>query len=49
MLFSDRSLWTMLHGLVLSGGALTLLLVAAAPLIATAGAAAQHDHRVEAP
>jgi hypothetical protein len=28
MLFSDRSLWTMLHGLVLSGGALMLLLVA---------------------
>ncbi len=28
MLFSDRSLWTMLHGLVLSGGALALLLVA---------------------
>ena len=28
MLFSDRSLWTMLHGLVLSGGALLLLLVA---------------------
>ena len=28
MLFSDRSLWTMLHGLVLSGGALMLLLTA---------------------
>ena len=28
MLFSDRSLWTMLHGLVLSGGALMLLVVA---------------------
>ena len=28
MLFSDRSLWTMLHGIVLSGGALTLLVVA---------------------
>ena len=28
MLFSDRSLWTMLHGLVLSGGALVLLLMA---------------------
>jgi uncharacterized membrane protein len=28
MLFSDRSLWTMLHGLVLSGGALMLLVTA---------------------
>jgi hypothetical protein len=28
MLFSDRSLWTMLHGLVLSGGALMLLVAA---------------------
>lgn len=28
MLFSDRSLWTMLHGLVLSGGALVLLVTA---------------------
>jgi hypothetical protein len=28
MLFSDRSLWTMLHGLVLSGGALALLVTA---------------------
>ena len=28
MLFSDRSLWTMLHGLVLSGGALVLLAIA---------------------
>ena len=28
MLFSDRSLWTMLHGLVLSGGALVLLVMA---------------------
>jgi hypothetical protein len=28
MLFSERSLWTMLHGLVLSGGALVLLLTA---------------------
>ena len=28
MLFSDRRLWTMLHGLVLSGGALVLLLMA---------------------
>lgn len=28
MLFSDRSLWTMLHGLVLSGGALILLATA---------------------
>jgi len=28
MLFSDRSLWTMLHGLVLSGGSLVLLVTA---------------------
>lgn len=28
MLFSDRSLWTMLHGLVLGGGALLLLVTA---------------------
>lgn len=28
MLFSDRSLWTMLHGLVLSGGSLALLVTA---------------------
>jgi hypothetical protein len=28
MLFSDRSLWTMLHGLVLSGGAMMLLVAA---------------------
>lgn len=28
MLFSDRSLWTMLHGLVLGGGALLLLAAA---------------------
>jgi len=28
MLFSDRSLWTMLHGLVLSGGAFMLLVTA---------------------
>ncbi len=28
MLFSDRSLWTMLHGLVLSGGSLMLLFTA---------------------
>lgn len=28
VLFSDRSLWTMLHGLLLSGGALTLLVTA---------------------
>jgi hypothetical protein len=28
MLFSDRSLWTMLHGLLLSGGALVLLVTA---------------------
>lgn len=28
MLFSDRSLWTMLHGLVFSGGALVLLVTA---------------------
>ena len=28
MLFSDRSLWTMLHGLVLSGGAMILLAIA---------------------
>lgn len=28
MLFSDRSLWTMLHGVVLGGGALTLLVAA---------------------
>lgn len=28
MLFSDRSLWTMLHGLVASGGAMMLLITA---------------------
>jgi hypothetical protein len=28
MLFSDRGLWTMIHGLVLSGGALVMLVVA---------------------
>jgi len=28
MLFSDRSLWTMLHGMVLGGGALMLLVTA---------------------
>ena len=28
LLFSDRSLWTMLHGLLLSGGALMLLVAA---------------------
>ena len=28
MLFSDRSLWTMFHGIVLSGGALIVLVVA---------------------
>lgn len=28
MLFSDRSVWTMLHGIVLSGGALVVLIVA---------------------
>lgn len=28
MLFSDRSLWTMLHGLILSGGAMLLLFTA---------------------
>lgn len=28
MLFSDRSLWTMLHGLLLSGGALMLIVTA---------------------
>jgi hypothetical protein len=36
MLFSDRSLWTMLHGLVLSGGALMLLVAALVSLRMTA-------------
>jgi len=36
MLFSDRSLWTMLHGLVLSGGALVLLVAALLSLYAMA-------------
>lgn len=38
MLFSDRSLWTMLHGLVLSGGALVLLVTALFSLRAMAAA-----------
>jgi hypothetical protein len=38
MLFSDRSLWTMLHGLILSGGALMLLVVALFALYAMAAA-----------
>ncbi|MFN2316048.1 MAG: hypothetical protein ABR551_07405 [Gemmatimonadales bacterium] len=38
MLFSDRSLWTMLHGLVFSGGALVLLVTALFSLRAMAAA-----------
>jgi len=39
MLFSDRSLWTMFHGLVLSGGALMLLVAALFSLRAMAAPA----------
>lgn len=38
MLFSDRSLWTMVHGLVFSGGALVLLVTALFSLRAMAAA-----------
>lgn len=44
MLFSDRSIWTMLHGLVLGGGALLALSAALYHLLALRPAT---DHTVE--
>jgi hypothetical protein len=44
MLFSDRSIWTMVHGVVLSGGAL-MALSAALFTLATSRPAERADHK----